>query len=183
MSNNNNNNDNSKKNILLKQSDRLKQTGLVTKSVYYIDTHDIKISLNHNTCTDIIFTIDCKKWQNNLNTITEMAEENGIHHIELKRLLKNHLNDNHDEILEANNNEDSKQKPEFVTFKYSQMGKGDLHEAVLVNGLPFFTKYNCDSRQLELVEKIEENSRILRPPEREEYPYTTYEFETSCCTY
>ena len=36
-----------------------------------------------------------------------------------------------------------KQKKEFVTYKYSQMGKGELHEAVLSNGdLPFFIKYN-----------------------------------------
>jgi hypothetical protein len=182
-----NNNDNSKRIIHLKKSHALMQSGLVTDSVYYIDTHDIKISLNHNACTDIILTLD-KKWQNNLNTIVEMAEENGIFDKESKRLLISHLNDNHDEILEANNNEDdynsssdedSKGRQEFLTFKYSQMGKGDLHEAILVNGLPFFTKYNYDSRQLELINKIKENSRILRPPEREEYPYTPYEFESS----
>ena len=89
---------NSKKIIHLKQSNELKGSGLVTNSVYYIDTHDIKISLNHVASTDIIFTIDCKKWQNNLNTIDEMAEENGIHDKESKQLLKGHLNDNHDEI-------------------------------------------------------------------------------------
>jgi len=187
---NTNNNDNSTKKIIeLKQSDQLKQNGLVTNSVYYIDTNDVRISLNHDACTDTIFTIDRKKWQNNLNTIAEMAEENGINDEESKRLLKSHLNDNYDEILEANNIEDdynssskeeddSKQDREFVTFKYSQNGKGDLHEAVLVNGLPFFVKYNYDSRQLELIKKIEENSRVLRPPEREEYPYTPYEFES-----
>ena len=96
---NNNNNDNSKKIIELKQGDRIKQTGLVTNSVYYIDTHNVKISLNHTTCADIIFTIDRKKWQNNLNTITEMAEEYGIHDNELKQLLKNHLNDNHEVLV------------------------------------------------------------------------------------
>ena len=96
---NNNNNDNSKKIIELKRSDRLKQTGLVTNSVYYIDTHNVKISLNHSTCADIIFTIDRKKWQNNLDTITEMAEENGIDDKESKQLLKNHLNDNHEHLV------------------------------------------------------------------------------------
>ena len=34
-------------------------------------------------------------------------------------------------------------------------------------------------KQFELVENIEENSRVLRPPEREEYPYTPYEFESN----
>ena len=62
----NNNKSNSKKIIHLKKSDKLKGSGLVTNSVYYIDTHDIKISLNHVASTDIIFTIDCKQWQNNL---------------------------------------------------------------------------------------------------------------------
>jgi hypothetical protein len=94
-----NSNDNSKKIIILKQSDRLKQKGLVTKSIYYIDTNNVKISLNHSANADLIFTIDRKKWQNNLNTIVEMAEENGIIDNESKRLLKSHLNDNHDEIL------------------------------------------------------------------------------------
>ena len=94
----NNNNDNSKRIIELKRSDLLKQSGLVTKSVYYIATHNVKISLNHNTCADIIFTIDRKKWQNNLNTIADIAEENGIDDKGLKLLLKKHLNDNH-EIL------------------------------------------------------------------------------------
>ena len=97
-SSDNNNNENSKI-IKLKQSNELKQSGLVTNSLYYIDTHDVKISLNHQACTDIIFTIDRKKWQNNLDTIVEMAEENGIHDKESKHLLKKHLNDNHDEII------------------------------------------------------------------------------------
>ena len=99
MSTNNDNSFTTKRIIHLKQSDPLRQSGLVTDSVYYIDTHDIKISLNHNACADIIFTIDRKKWQNNLDTIAEMAEENGIYDKESKRLLKYHLNDNHDEIL------------------------------------------------------------------------------------
>jgi hypothetical protein len=106
MSINNENNDNSKNIIKLKKSETLKQNGLVTDSVYYIDTNDVKISLNHDACADIIFTIDRKKWQNNLDTMVEMAEDNGIFDKKLKQLLISHLNDNHDEILlfAANNN-------------------------------------------------------------------------------
>jgi hypothetical protein len=109
-SSDNNNNYNSKV-IELKKSEKLKQSGLVTKSVYYIDTQDVKISLNHDAFTDIIFTIDRKKWQNNLDIIDEMAEENGIHDKESKRLLKGHLNDNHDEIIiESINNDKEEQR-------------------------------------------------------------------------
>lgn len=79
------------------------------------------------------------------------------------------------EILE-NHTQNGKKKREFVSFKYSQFGKDELHEAVLINGLPFFIKYNDISNEFELVDKIEENIRILRPPEREEYPYSPYEF-------
>ena len=100
--NNNNNNDNSfttRRIIHLKQSEALKQYGLVPDSVYYIDTNDVKISLNHAINSDIIFTIDKKKWQNNLNTIVEQAEDNGIYDKESKQLLQSHLNDNHEEIF------------------------------------------------------------------------------------
>ena len=100
--NNNNNNDNNfttRRIIYLKQSEALKQYGLVTDSVYYIDTNDVKISLNHAVNADIIFTIDKKKWQNNLNTIVEQAEDNGIYDKESKQLLQRHLNDNHEEIF------------------------------------------------------------------------------------
>ena len=51
-------NNNSKRTIHLKQSNALKQSGLVTDSVYYTDTNNIRISLNHNACADIIFTIN-----------------------------------------------------------------------------------------------------------------------------
>ena len=207
MSIENNNKDNkdiSKNKIIrLKQSEALKQNGLVIDSVYYTNTNDVKISLNHAVNADIIFTIDKKKWQNNFNTIVEQAEEYGIYNKELKQLLIRHLNDNHEEILTAaafsntTNNYDSdsnsngdigsssddkdKPKREFVTYKYSQMGKGSLHEAVIVNGLPFFIRYNNNdvTNTFELIEKIEENSRILRPPNIEEYPYTPYQFESN----
>ena len=71
-----------------------------------------------------------------------------------------------------------KKKRVFVTYKYSQMGRGELKEAVLISDQPSFIKYNRETKEFELEEKIEENNRILRPPEREEYPYTPYEFSS-----
>ena len=53
-----NNDNDSKKVIQLKKSVQLKQSGLVTDSVYYIDTHNVKISLNHDAGADIILTLD-----------------------------------------------------------------------------------------------------------------------------
>ena len=186
-----NNNDNFQRIIHLKKSHALMQSGLVTDSVYYIDTHDVRISLNHNACTDIILTIDQKKWHNNLNTIVEMAEENGIHDKESKQLLQRHLNDNHDTILTFSttitnhdkNQEEAEEKrfkPKTITtFKYSHMGREDLYEAVSINGgLPVFITYNDKTNEFEKIDQIEETTRFITPPTFEECPYLPYEFES-----
>ena len=185
------NNDNSKKKTYfeLKQDEELKQSGLVTNSVYNIYTYNVKISLNHKACADIIFTIDHKKWQNNLDIIAKEAKENGIEDTKSIRLLKNHLNDNHDMILFESNNvsggggaggdeEKEKSKRKITTFKYSEIGKGDLYEAVLIEkGKPVFTKYNDKTNEFQVIDQIEETTRILVPPTFEECPYLRYEFE------
>jgi hypothetical protein len=62
-----------------------------------------------------------------------------------------------------------------VACKYSNKGKGILHEAVIVGGLPVFLKYEND--EIKAVPFIEEPSRIIRPPNSVEYPYEPYEFE------
>ena len=71
---------------------------------------------------------------------------------------------------------EKKSKREFVTYKYSQMGKGELCESIM--HFHFFIKYSNITKQIEQVENISENTRILRPPEIEEYPYTPYEFSS-----
>jgi hypothetical protein len=63
--------------------------------------------------------------------------------------------------------------PVFPTYKYSKPG---LHESVILGGLPFFIKYDAESVEIIVIEHIRENSRILRPPNYEEYPYRPYEF-------
>jgi hypothetical protein len=77
-----------------------------------------------------------------------------------------------------NNENKEKRKREFTTYKYSQMGKGDLYEAVLINDFPQFITYNFITNKIEVVDKIEENNRIITPPQKEEYPSTPYEFES-----
>lgn len=65
-------------------------------------------------------------------------------------------------------------KREFPAYKFSNKGKGPLHEAAILNGRPLFLKY--EDNEVKLVEKIEEANRIIRPPYSEEYPYEPYEF-------
>ncbi|HZD83873.1 MAG TPA: hypothetical protein VE076_13455, partial [Nitrososphaeraceae archaeon] len=64
---------------------------------------------------------------------------------------------------------------ECIAYKYSNKGKGDLHEAVILSGRPVFLKYG-NNGEINAVEQISESSRIIRPPSHEEYPYESYEF-------
>jgi hypothetical protein len=67
-----------------------------------------------------------------------------------------------------------KNKRQYVAYKYSNKGKGTLHEAAIIAGQPMFLKYEND--ELKTVEQIEEPSRIIKPPYSEEHPYESYEF-------
>ena len=89
-----------------------------------------------------------------------------------------HYNDDNGNGKSTTTKKNQKEKRVFVTYKYSQLGRGELKEAVLISDLPSFIKYRRETKEFELEEKIEEKNRILRPPEREEYPYTPYEFSS-----
>jgi hypothetical protein len=73
---------------------------------------------------------------------------------------------------------DQKQAPkhDYMTFKYSSRFRSTLHEAILLNGIPVFLKY--ENGQIQAVPVIEEQDRILRPPSIEEYPYEPIEFNS-----
>jgi hypothetical protein len=75
-----------------------------------------------------------------------------------------------------NDNNEKKSLPAFSTYKYS---KPELHESVIIDGRPVFIIYEPASGELGIVERIEENSRILSPPNSEEYPYRPYEFTSN----
>lgn len=47
---------------------------------------------------------------------------------------------------------------------------------MIVAGLPAFVKYDVDDNKVKAVEQLEESSRIIKPPNIEEYPYEPYEF-------
>jgi hypothetical protein len=68
-------------------------------------------------------------------------------------------------------------KRAIVAYKYSNKGKSLLHEAIIIAGQPAFLKY--ESGGIIAVQYIEEPNRIIKPPNPEEYPYETYEFENT----
>lgn len=65
-------------------------------------------------------------------------------------------------------------KQHYIAYKYSSRGKGILREAVTISGLPVFLEY--DNGEFKIVENIEEQGRIIKPPNPEEYPYEPYQF-------
>ena len=69
-----------------------------------------------------------------------------------------------------------------VVYKYSNKGKGCLREAVFIDGIPSFIKYqyNDKSKKDYILQEpiIEEATRTLVPPWEEHYPYEPYRFDS-----
>jgi hypothetical protein len=151
-----------------------------------VDGRCIHAKLNH-TYKDVTIISDTEKksWTKTVKNFNEAATKKGVSQKHLE-MLDSALADNYQTILEQDDTTDSdneagpeteeEHKKPYPTFKYSNNGKGVLHEAVIVAGLPFFVKYDKVNNKLEKVEKIEEPSRVLRPPNPEEYPNIPYEF-------
>ncbi|HEX2408368.1 MAG TPA: hypothetical protein VHJ38_14280, partial [Nitrososphaeraceae archaeon] len=164
---------------------------IIQKFVKDIKHNYIKLELNHKyeKSKIVVSTNNITNWTKFHTIIEKELNYKGVYDIEDRRLIQNTIDDNHEHILGItydhddnnynNNLEEEKTEREFVVYKYSQMGKGPLHETVIVDGLPFFIKYNHNLNTFELVKKIKENSRILRPPNIEEYPYTPYSFDSN----
>jgi hypothetical protein len=88
-----------------------------------------------------------------------------------------HPNDNPKKAAKKNAKgvvvKDEKQLPTFPTFKYS---RPFLYEAIILGDIPSFIAYGSKFDKIMPFADIKEPSRILRPPNREEYPYLPYEF-------
>jgi hypothetical protein len=192
MSSNNNNDDNNIINIKLR--DRLAQKNIVAEFYYHIPTKSIKIGLNHNYQPTInsIFRIDVNNWTKNAWQINKILRPRGVDSDDIQQLemslddcwqiiyeaYTNHQQQQDDNENNEKENGNKEKKKNITTFKYSQMGKGDLYEAVFIEeGLPVFLKYNDQLNEFETIDQIEETTRILVPPTFEECPYLRYEFE------
>jgi hypothetical protein len=171
---------------ILELSESLQNENIV--KAFEADDRCIRLTLNHTYKNiSVISDIDKKLWQKTVRNFRDAAEKKGVErkHIDM---LDDTLVENYQIIYEIsrNNNEDyhhdrqeekEKQKYVYSTFKYSKNRK-ELHEAVIISGLPYFIKYNGHDGKLVAVERVEEPGRILRPPNAEEYPYIPYEFAT-----
>jgi len=75
--------------------------------------------------------------------------------------------------------EKKKERREILVYKYSNKKKWNLHEAVILSGSPAFLycENSHGNNHIDYVSVIEENTRIIKPPHEEHYPYEPYEFE------
>lgn len=71
-------------------------------------------------------------------------------------------------------------KKEVTAYKYSKKGQGTLYEAIILEGQPCFVTwypdYGTNNENIKILPGIEESTRIIMPPNPEQYPYTAYEF-------
>ena len=135
---------------------------MLTELYYDIPSKSVNITINHKyklqtigIPTDIINQE--QGWYKFHDLIAKSLTENGVSDLQDVQEIKYAIDDNNELIYryssnsnssKNNSNENEKSKREFVTYKYSKMGKGQLHEAVIVNGLPFFVKYNHESNDI-----------------------------------
>ncbi|MER5174413.1 MAG: bifunctional DNA primase/polymerase [Candidatus Nitrosocosmicus sp.] len=70
-------------------------------------------------------------------------------------------------------NEETKNKKEYTVFKYSS--NNYIYESAIITGKPFFITF--DKEGLKIIDKIEQETRVIKPPYLEEYPSKPYIFE------
>jgi hypothetical protein len=83
-------------------------------------------------------------------------------------------NENFLEKKEVLIDKDTKGKKEFTVFKYTS--NNHIYESVIIAGKPFFITF--EEEGLKIVDKIEQETRAIKPPYVEEYPSKPYIFES-----
>jgi hypothetical protein len=126
------------------------------------------------------FYEDEKEYQQDIqNAVDKLDKEIGW-----PKALESHNPDDPDDSDGSNKGPKEKKKDnsgdiekrKLVVYKYSNRQRIPLHEAVIIEGSPCFLYFDNEGK-LKAVNEIEENTRILRPPNPEEYPYLPYEFD------
>jgi hypothetical protein len=189
MSNIKENKNKNRKIQLLKISDTLRSKNIV--KILAADDRCIQVTLNHMYKDIIIISdIDKKSWQKTVKNFRDAAANKGIDpkHIgmldstlaENYQIIDNITREQEENASKGDGTEQDKDdKDVYPVYKYSNNRKGTLQEAIILSGLPRFIIYDKADEELVPVEKIEEPSRVLRPPNVEEYPYEPYEYVDS----
>lgn len=105
--------------------------------------------------------------ENYIRMICNTADNNAIR-----------ISDNLKGRLKAEKQE-TNEKQKHMAFKYSDEGKGDLHEAAIVGGKLVFLKHDSKTNKLVATARLQKETRSIVVPHPENYPaYAPYEFES-----
>ena len=185
--------------VNLELTPELEQAGIVEHFDFYSKTNAIHILLNHQyTGKSIVFSVDKKDWNKTHSIFEKQLKQKGVskdHILQLADVLDNNYNTilslgngrgPNPQSKESGNGEQQQQEREkdngkkhkrrYATYKYSAKGADVLHEAILAAGQAAFIIYDKDQHKIKAVQYMEEATRMLKPPNSEEYPYEPYEF-------
>jgi len=65
-----------------------------------------------------------------------------------------------------------------TTYKYSNKGRDNLYESIILNGRPYFVTYDSLINRIDLRDHIQNSIGIFIPPNQVECPFSPYEFKT-----
>jgi hypothetical protein len=142
----------------------------------------IKFGVTYDNA-EIISPFDTKDIPNSMEKLEKKIKKTiGIskeEYNEIENIILSEFSGNTEIDLQQLSDKKTNQK-EVTVNKYSQNRKGNLFEAVLVQGKPYFITVSNENntKEFELVSKIEESTRILIPPSIEEYLHEPYEFKS-----
>jgi hypothetical protein len=160
-------------NIEFDLTEKLRENGITRIAK---ENNSVIIHYNENSIRFDIEYNNCQQTIKNFETVCSGI----ITDIELVSYLKLYLAQKLQNIISKEekdfSHKDSSTKPIFKAFKYSCNGQLPLHEAIILDNQPVFIIYNNKDEKVEVVEEIQEPTRIIRPPTQYEYPYTPYQF-------
>jgi hypothetical protein len=175
----------------------MQETGIVERFNFYPKTSGIMLVINHIYDRKlVVFNVNTKNWDFTSKNFKNKLKEKGITNKDHVKLLTEVLDNNYQEILslhqqhkqekekekqidedkDKDNDKPQKHKRRHATYKYSAKGANNLHEAIILAGQPAFIIYDNENHKIEAFQNVEEATRILKPPNSEEYPYDPYDF-------
>jgi hypothetical protein len=93
------------------------------------------------------------------NERNQLMEENKLHRPEPKT---EEVRKEKPRFSKEEQKQNSEKKKPITTSKYSRLGKGELHESVILGGVPRFLRYDKENDKMMPLKHIEEETRILR---------------------
>jgi len=188
----------SPKTLSLELGKRLTDEQIVRSYFYDLKTSDLILQLNHEySDKDIASVLKLDEWESSVKkfedklTLQEISSEHMVMILDtlaansqaIADFAKSKVKGKGKKRSKRDGNDDSgkdeKEQQEFMAFKYSNEGKADLHEAVMLAGKSTFLKYDTKANKIVSIPKIVEEIRTITSPYIENYPgYSPIEFSS-----